>query len=341
MYLNIPAPLPDECLRGYGGRVRLLNGQAIHQRLGLLPWLSEVANCSISLLTKHHTHLGYQRFVNGEYFQQDIGNHRDLISNCRISAGATPIDTSRFCPECIREDMGFHGVSYWRRAHQLPGVDHCTKHTVSLIETGRFSMHQGQPLSALAARPAIAEQNVHAYFESAFIQRFAILSDAALQASIPFRPEVVTRALCRRVRAVIGEHRVSLSQLARQYFPDFWIRKNFPAMFGKRPDDGITAVDDVLRSSRSAYTTKSYLLALSILWDDPDEAMRACLQEAALSTSGFNEKGGRKVLRDVLGGRSITQSCRRHDVNLRDFEYAFQEFLKEIRPVVSVYAAKL
>ncbi|WP_245636222.1 hypothetical protein [Curvibacter delicatus] len=240
-----------------------------------------------------------------------------------------------------KTDMGFHGVSYWRRAHQLPGVDHCTKHTVSLIETGRFSMHQGQPLSALAARPAIAEQNVHAYFESAFIQRFAILSDAALQASIPFRPEVVTRALCRRVRAVIGEHRVSLSQLARQYFPDFWIRKNFPAMFGKRPDDGITAVDDVLRSSRSAYTTKSYLLALSILWDDPDEAMRACLQEAALSTSGFNEKGGRKVLRDVLGGRSITQSCRRHDVNLRDFEYAFQEFLKEIRPVVSVYAAKL
>lgn len=67
----------------------------------------------------------------------------------------------------------------------------------------------------------------------------------------------------------------------------------------------------------------------------------ACLQEAALSSSGFNEKGGRKVLRDVLGGRSITQSCRQHDVNLRDFEYALQEFVKEIRPLASAYATKL
>ena len=102
-----------------------------------------------------------------------------------------------------------------------------------------------------------------------------------------------------------------------------------------------SAVDEVLRSSRNAYRTKLYLLAMSLLWDDPDDAINACLQEATVHTSGFHESGANLALKDVLMGESINKSCRRYGVHLRDFEFAFQKFLKDIRPVAHAYATKL
>ena len=36
------------------------------------------------------------------------------------------------CTQCVQEDIGFHGMSYWRREHQLPGLYSCTKHSQPL-----------------------------------------------------------------------------------------------------------------------------------------------------------------------------------------------------------------
>jgi hypothetical protein len=69
---------------------------------------------------------------------------------------------------------------------------------------------------------------------------------------------------------------------------------------------------------------------VSLLWDDPDEAMRTCLEEAKVHGSGFHEIGAQLALRGVLMGLSINKSCRRYGVHLRDFEFAFQKFLEDI-----------
>jgi len=34
----------------------------------------------------------------------------------------------KFCPSCIKYDLKVHGVAYWHRSHQLPGVICCHKH---------------------------------------------------------------------------------------------------------------------------------------------------------------------------------------------------------------------
>ncbi|MBA5760942.1 TniQ family protein [Vibrio sp. 404] len=34
----------------------------------------------------------------------------------------------RWCPDCVEEDNDIHGISYYHRDHQLPGVFHCHKH---------------------------------------------------------------------------------------------------------------------------------------------------------------------------------------------------------------------
>ncbi|HJW57940.1 MAG TPA: TniQ family protein [Burkholderiaceae bacterium] len=41
-------------------------------------------------------------------------------------------DHLHFCSECIRRDMQSHGMSFWRIAHQLPGVHHCPTHRALL-----------------------------------------------------------------------------------------------------------------------------------------------------------------------------------------------------------------
>ncbi|WP_232798303.1 TnsD family Tn7-like transposition protein [Salinibacter altiplanensis] len=40
----------------------------------------------------------------------------------------------RFCPDCAEEDRNSHGVSYWHRVHQLPGIWVCTTHGTILRE---------------------------------------------------------------------------------------------------------------------------------------------------------------------------------------------------------------
>lgn len=39
----------------------------------------------------------------------------------------------KYCPECAKEDMRCHGVSYWHRIHQVPGIEACPSHKVWLI----------------------------------------------------------------------------------------------------------------------------------------------------------------------------------------------------------------
>lgn len=41
----------------------------------------------------------------------------------------------KYCPMCVKQDREVHGVAYWHRAHQLPGVSVCHKHSVILIDS--------------------------------------------------------------------------------------------------------------------------------------------------------------------------------------------------------------
>ncbi len=55
----------------------------------------------------------------------------------------------RFCPRCLIGDSRTRGESYWRRGHQLPGVDQCAIHRCPLHESDIPS--RGIPWSKLIA----------------------------------------------------------------------------------------------------------------------------------------------------------------------------------------------
>ena len=58
----------------------------------------------------------------------------DLLG-LRASTVPTPTHM-HFCPSCAADDVAAHGETYWRRAHQLPGVWLCSLHGVPLWRSG-------------------------------------------------------------------------------------------------------------------------------------------------------------------------------------------------------------
>ncbi len=54
----------------------------------------------------------------------------------RTDFGLGPFDSRYyFCRQCVEEDLDVRGFSYWRRIHQVLGVDRCARHRIRLSAT--------------------------------------------------------------------------------------------------------------------------------------------------------------------------------------------------------------
>lgn len=55
-------------------------------------------------------------------------------------------ESLRYCTECCREDSDVHGIAYWHRIHQLPGVLVCPTHKEPLLELNSAEVRAGYSL---------------------------------------------------------------------------------------------------------------------------------------------------------------------------------------------------
>ena len=97
-----------------------------------------------------------------------------LHARLGIAAGMRlPPHPPRWCPRCHAEALLLHGESYWRRAHQLPGVLVCPSHGLPLLNaalprnagqhefiaaTFRRSPEQAQRLPDWASDPSLVQK---------------------------------------------------------------------------------------------------------------------------------------------------------------------------------------
>lgn len=105
-----------------------------------------------------HTHFPYYApFLPSERVQllrSDMrGNEGSHIrERLGITAGClTPPVRLRFCPECVKEDPDQNRETYWRRLHQLPGVEVCPNHEVFLEESNALRINGSKFTSASRA----------------------------------------------------------------------------------------------------------------------------------------------------------------------------------------------
>jgi len=279
MYVNIPAPLPDECLRGYGFRVYASNANDLLTANQLLPTLSNACGLSLPHLVTSHTHLAYARFAHFSYGYLDLNNHPDLVSNRNIRSGKTPINNARYCPDCKNEDLDLHGLSYWHRIHHLPGVDHCIKHDASLIITNFDDDHTQQPSTASIVKTAIPKNRLASYFQSDHIKKFTHLSAATLEMGLSFEYFVIRNALINRYNKLKHGPYFDLAKIAYQKFPPFWLNKLFFEIDSNRIPPKPEKIFEALKNHSTIKPIKAYLILMALFWRDPREAIRECLLE--------------------------------------------------------------
>lgn len=152
----LPQPLPDETLYSRFIRYRLCSGEIkTHCLRGLFgkhkvvlhPYLTAYINNFARLFNEDADNIVEKQTL-FPLFAFFLSQYRDVIKQtqlsdngalvireCQLSSfkGKVPLGI-KSCPICVKQDICDHGIAYWHRAHQIPGITACVKHEVHLTQ---------------------------------------------------------------------------------------------------------------------------------------------------------------------------------------------------------------
>ena len=294
-----PAPFPEELDRGYLGRVMRKNGAATekyavelmkiwagvsdksNREIPCLELLSKVAGIDVAMFVKQHTLLPFWRGITSN--QPDLShgeeNQRSLLRSLEmqfVRKGAY------FCAECVHEDQGFHGQSYWRREHQIPGMLWCLKHTAPLKYTADQTAFLLPPSAQLQYCQSVDEEQwVKKSFKNKVIQHYHEICSNLLNTQKPFDVKYLMEVLKKKASEIgINTRRgklnsLLLSDIVIDLFGQKWLHSVFPALAVKPKGWLFGPMDGVLNIKTTAPSVIAYVLALAVLYGSVDMALNA------------------------------------------------------------------
>lgn len=277
--------LPDEFCRGYKGRLQAINLHAsptdiirhlrMHLNLHTEPEAVVLANASglrPEAFIKQHTLLPFFRAVAIQYSHVKHGDPASpaVIKHTAMKSAA---QGAFLCPDCIAEDRNFWGISYWRRTHQLPGIDWCLKH--------RTPLHVAPSIKAFDFLPGdIAEEayplpNGTLFLENAALQRYAEIAAGLLEFDQPLSPLVTGLVLMKRATNIglplsIQNKRPLLSYTILEQLPHLWLFAHYPMLQNKAPERIHRALEIATQHCHSSIPA---VITLTILFESADEAL--------------------------------------------------------------------
>lgn len=294
--LSRPAPLPDELDRGYLGRVMRFNGVRAEKEMLSLMYrqfelehltrferspieaLSRMAGLTTEQFTQQHSTLPLRRAVTS--FLPDLphgcGARRTMLYN---SGMLTARSGAYFCPACVKADIEFHGVAYWRRELQIPGRLWCAKHATPLHYEEAEAAFLGSPAQWLETAEAVPDSLLDKSIDDAYVNQFQEICAGVMVRDKPLAVKFVSAALRRRAESKGLEtvrdrgRRPLLSDFIRDTFPREWLATVYPELVDKLTGHTMVKVDGVLFMGSSASSVWPYLLAAAVLYDDADEAL--------------------------------------------------------------------
>jgi hypothetical protein len=221
---------------------------------------------------------------------------------------------ARLCRDCVAEDLSHHGVSYWRRSHQLPGVTWCTKHYRPLSELRCQNAFSKSPSVALSEVVDVSTREVYTATKSEVVNRYVSILEGLLEnARAPVHTAGVAylirnQAAARGLKVSPWRDRPYLSDAALEQLPVRWLEMHFPASRTKRPRAFAPWIDRAVHPRVKPVGAPTLALSLAILWSNPEDALNAFL--------GANEHAQEPLLKPRkkfnLSGEAMCELWLRH-----------------------------
>ena len=294
----VRAPLPDEPLKAFLGRMKrnnvcssdaelfrkLASRMSIEideaSRFNPVEFLAEVYGVMPILFVRQHTMMPFTKLVG--WFDRDRGEVPDLVNRKYLSSALRiPRPHAHLCPHCVVEDMKFRGISYWRRLHQLPGVDWCVKHGVALRRCEGIDILEQSPILASDSSLALDDDQVAQAREHPLVARYARIAEGLLT-EIPQSLHTADVSVLIRdwskeqgLRVSLNGKRPLLSDRVAESFPKAWLSLHFPTSTRKEAGVFASWIDATWFSRKVAASTALYVLALSVMYESSDEALNA------------------------------------------------------------------
>lgn len=289
--------LKDEFVLGYEGRLTALVNR--ENRTELLKWLrlsleergiphkgqaaSKLLSFAAALqhedLIQDHSLVPYLRAVSGtEQENWKLPHGSPLYRRTFFSITRLAREGAWFCPVCADEDMASQGYSYWRRSHQLPGVDWCNKHRyTTLHQLSSATPFQHQPHSCIKQGISMNYDYSLNTSQREIIQRFIDVSHGILRVVFPMPRESARNLVATRLDtdlkdATRSTTSITLIEQAHKLFPSKWLKIHFPELFTvTSPCNG--------EPSFPLHDTSHFALALALLFSSATEALDQWLND--------------------------------------------------------------
>ena len=320
--LTRPSPYPEELDRGYLGRVMRTNGIATEKNavtlmstwagvadksrceVSCLELLSKVADKDLPTFVKQHSTLPFRRAITS--YQPNLSHGSEESRSMLWTTGMRLARSGAyFCAECVHEDQGFHGQSYWRREHQIPGMLWCSKHATPLKYTEDESAFLLPPAMQLQNCQSIDEAWVNELFNNKAIQRYSEICSTLLDTRFPARIRHVSVILKKQAvklgfQIYGGEVKSPLfSDALIETFGRKWLSMVLPELADKPARVFLYKVDEVLFAKNCVSSTIAYILAFAALYDSADAALNA-MQSRPKVTIAKPRHSSIKLTRDEL-----------------------------------------
>lgn len=346
IHLHIPELMPDEFILGYLGRIGAVNGirsepymrtvlrQSYKQQNGqdsegtLIEHLAKVSGIDTYHFARHHTLIPLYRAVASHLHKHLHGEPGDFGLLSAHSPRLMRNDL-QLCPECIREDVDYLGFTFWRRSHQLPGVDWCPKHSTPLHSiAGNQSDLLKPPHVVLERLGWDARQVDKTIEENPVVGRYAELVQVVLDFKSPIAPEAISPLLAEKarqhgLRTAPNGNKPVLSDIISKQLPSAWKKTHFPSLQHKKPNEFLYEYDGVCKPGGKAHSSSCYILAIAILCHSVQEGQKLLLD--AFQAAPNNRKANSPVqpisIRRMKSAYVASNGNIKHMANLMQSNY--------------------